>query len=134
MPGVYMLNAEEDSDHYKIGFRHLKELLRTMIHHKDLKAPEGELLYQANGDWTPALRKEHKDFVPYVLCDLEHHYRHIGKRQDLQIPTATFVKYNRNLAFIPTIFMGSLYWKIQVKRMNGPWNSPSFAKYFCREV
>ena len=128
-----MLNTEEDSDHYKIGFRHLNELLRTMIDYKGLKEPKAGLLCQADGDWTPALRKEHKDFVPYVLCDLEHHYRHIGKRQVLGIPIGIFLRYNRALAFISTIWMGSLYLKIQVQRMHRPWNSVSFPKNFCKQ-
>ena len=59
LPGVYMLSAEEDSDHYKIGFRYLKEVLRTMITFKGLAEPKEALLCQANGDWAPALWKEH---------------------------------------------------------------------------
>ena len=79
LPGVYILSAKDDSDKYKIGFKHLKEVLRTMIAYKGLAEPDQGLLCQANGDWTKERMNELSGFVPYVLCDIEHHYRHLEK-------------------------------------------------------
>ena len=132
IPGCFMINPWEDSDHYHIGFRWSKSVIASCLLSMGAEVPS-PLIAQVNGDWTPSLRKDHLDFSDFVLNDLIHFYRFLEARNDLSIPTPIFMKYCRMMAYAPNFYCQSLYWETQLARMDGPWGCPSFGKYFKKQ-
>lgn len=87
---------------------------------------------QVNGDWSPALRRDHEQFSTNVVTDLEHLYRNLSSRSDLPSQTNHFLKQVRLSAYLPSPALASVFWQ-QVLSQAGDSFRAYFRKHCLRE-
>ena len=79
----------------QVAFQWTTRVLTCLLQEHGKDAPEAPepLIGQCNGDWIPALQKDHGEFCTNVVPDLEHLYRNLSRRSDLPSQSTLYIGY-----------------------------------------